>query len=338
LSEWANSQTNGVQLPQGLAVASMRRRTGAYLLDRIFSGLLGIFPVVFAVVAGGVTFNQQALDQVNPDGAYPFANVTVPLVNVQMGPLVVAAALYLAILAAYEAGCWMAFAGTPGQRMLGLRVYDVNGGRRLTFDAAMVRWLALDGLITCIGTILLVSMIKSASAVPGRDWLDVTRVGAGSNPFGNVSEFSGLASWASLLWSIVLLSSSGRRPDHRGFHDRWSGSIVVAMVRTAPPMYWPVPPGWQGPGGYPPGWQGPGGYPPAGYPPGVYPPQGGPSGPYPPQSGPGGAYPPYWPPAGPTGYPGYPGYPNTPQNPTADPPSEPPTETPPEAPTDAGDK
>jgi uncharacterized RDD family membrane protein YckC len=289
MSQLVERQVSGIRLPAGMVVAGMRRRTAAWILDRIFVGLLGIVPAIFAFVAGGVWFNQQALDQIDPGAAYPFAAVTAPLFGVQMGPLVVAAVLYLAIAAAYEAGCWMAFAGTPGQRMLGLQVSNVDRGKRLTFDEAMIRWLALDGLATIIGTILLISTVKAASAVPAREWLDVNYINAGASPFGSLSGFSSLTLWGSLLWAILLLSSSGRRPDHRGLHDQMAASVVFEKVRVAPPMYWAVPPGWQNQGGWTP----------AGGPYPWYPPQGGP----------------YQPPIGSAPYPGQPGNPNASQSP-----------------------
>jgi hypothetical protein len=294
VSGWVVPQAAGVRLPNGIAVAGMGRRTGAYFLDGIFAGLLLLIPTIIALAMGAVSLNQRALDQIDIEAHEPFANVTAPILNVQTGPLIFAAVAYVAIYLIYHVGCWVAFAGSPGQRMLGLWVADLETGNNLTVAAAITRWLALYGLSVLLGGFALVLSVQSLSTIPGRELF------GGRNTFGGMNLFSTLISWAGTIWSIVLLVSAGSRPDHRGFHDRWSGSIVVGKAQLVPAPYWPVQGGWQVPGG--------------------------PAGPYPPQGMP------YWPPQGVPPYPGYPGYtgytgyPNVPQwQPPAGPPAPPAT-------------
>jgi len=345
------SQGIGVQLPPGVEVAGMGRRVGAWILDRILVGFLGVIPVILAIVTGAVGFNQQALDQlrdVDPEAYQPFANVTAPMFNVNMSLLIVAAAVYVLINALYFVGGWVRFGGSPCQRGLGLWALDVETGSNLTVATAIARWALLEGLAVVIGAVFLVQLMDVLARTPTNEWLGGGYYGSvfGPGSFGSIALISTLVSWGSTIWLIVLIISAGTNPARRGLHDRLVGSIVVAPARRPTPVWpaypyppqgtpvWPAPgtPGAPGSPGYqyPQPWpsyptQGPP-RPPQGQP---YPPQPWPG--YPPQPWPG--YPPQpWPGYPPQPWPGYPpqGAPAQPAPPqaaspqAARPPAEPP--------------
>ena len=305
MSEWAiPNQGPTAPIPADYRVAGMGRRVGAWILDRLLSGFLGIIPVVVALATGAVTLNQQALDQIDwslRGTTNPFVDVTAPLIQVHMGPLILAVVVYLALSCLYYAGSWMGMGGTPCQRGLGLRVLDVSNGSKLSFDAALLRWALIEGLATAFGALFLVVFLDYMAKTPTNEWLGTYTYGSTfmSGSFGSTYRLSYIVSGISSLWLVVLIVSAGRNPARRGLHDRIVGSIVVARAQAAPtawPGYSYAPPAappqpWPG---YQP--QGPG-YPPQG--PG-YPP------PPPPPEYSQGYPPPNWPGYSPQPWPGYP--------------------------------
>ena len=301
------------ELPGGLHAATMPRRFGAWIIDRLLAGLLSIVAVILGLVTGAVTLNQTALDQLGhiPYGTTrPFADVTAPLINVKTGPLVAALVLYVALLALYYVWSWAGYGRTPGQGALGLRVLDASTGVKLSFDQAFLRWALLDGIAAVIGAALLVPFLNSLATTSTNQWLDA---GYGATFTAGGSGWVGIASNAesllSGLWMIALAISSATNPVHQGLHDRIVGSIVTGPAPA------PIASGWYGSPGI--------GYPPQAWP--GYPPPQGPG--YPPQPGPG--YPPQGPGYPPQAWPGYP-----PQIPPASPPApeNPPAGAPPEPP------
>jgi hypothetical protein len=241
-------------LPAGLAVAGMGRRSVAWVLDGIFAFAVGSIPWIVAVAQGALGLNQRALDQVDLESVRPFGGVTVPFINAGMGTLVAAALASFAILAAYYVVSWVAAGGTPAQKMLGLAVADAETAGNLSFAAASIRWLALYGLAGAVSMVLLLAYLQVFSTIAGRDWMG-SGYGLPSGSYVGLTLMSDLASLASTGWTIVLLVSTARRPDHRGLHDRWAGSIVIGKAQPAwPNQGWPAQPGWAPPvpGGWPP--------------------------------------------------------------------------------------
>ncbi|MGZ6314149.1 MAG: RDD family protein [Candidatus Limnocylindrales bacterium] len=333
-----------VAVPAGTRLATMGYRIGAWFLDNILVGLLGIIPFIGVIVTGAVGLNQRALDQVDTSSAFPFDGVTAPFLNWNPGLLAVWAALYVAIRVAYFAGSWVRSGATPCQRSLKIRVVDSSSSRNLTMSQALLRWFFLDGVGIIVSLILAFYLVDWVAKVPTNDWL-ASRYSYSrglSSAFG--AEYY-LLSWATTIWSVVLLITAARNGARRGFHDRLARSVVLSPQTVAswpgyppPGAYWPAPGGYlPQPGTYypPPGayWPAPGGYPPqpGTYypPPGTWPPPQ--PGAWPPQPG----YPPPgmtpWPPVQ-MPYAGYPGYPGVPQGsaqvPSVDAAAEPPA-TPP---------
>jgi len=182
LSAWpAPEYQSPLSSPAEYRFAGMGRRVGAWILDSLLSGLISAIAFVFAIVTGAVGLNQQALDQLSqvPRGAPdPFAGVTAPLLTVHTGPLVATVILLIAISAAYFAGSWMLFGGTPCQRALGLRVVDVTDGEKLSFDAALIRWLLLSGIAGILTGVLAVVVLNWIATTPTNQWLSVAAYGS----------------------------------------------------------------------------------------------------------------------------------------------------------------
>jgi hypothetical protein len=256
----------------------MGRRVGAWILDGIFSGFLVLIPLVLVLAWHGVAFNRAALDQLS---YYPYYTLTEPLLVVNLTSVMVAAGLYVLLLAVYYAGCWAAFRGTPGQRLLSLQVVDVSTSGNLSPWQAIVRWLIVAGLAEMASAVVFVVFINLLATVP----LDFQSTGGmyatsawNLDPqVRSANTLSTIVSGCSSLWSIALLIMAAKHPLKRGLHDRLAGSIVLGKAPVTAPG-WPGYPGWGYPGGGPaptgyPGWgHQPGGYPGGAYQPGGYPP------------------------------------------------------------------
>jgi uncharacterized RDD family membrane protein YckC len=333
-----------VPLPPGVVVATMGRRVGAWLLDRLLSGCLFFIPLVMAIVIGAVSLDQQALEQLRNAPPYrPFDQVTAPIIDVNVGSLWIVAVVYIGLSMAYFAGSWVAWGGTPGQRILGLRVARIEDVRKLSLDAAMLRWGLLDGISLVLSTALTVQLMVELSKIPAQDWLGSVYYYEPSSTYETLVGWSTIVSLVTAIWLIVLLVTAASHAARRGLHDRIVGSIVVAAAPAVPAWpgyppqgtpYWPPQPqGYQPPGVPPQGYQPP----PAGWP--AYPPQwpgypGAPQGGGPqagwPQGAPQGGWPqgaaPQNVPAGPAtpAAPSAPAAPDTAGGPPAVPPSEPP--------------
>jgi uncharacterized RDD family membrane protein YckC len=306
-----------VKIPEGMEIASMGRRIGAFILDYIFLSIVaGILGFVVVVASGAVSLNQQAIDQIDRNAANnPFAGVTAPLLDVDMGRLVIVACMYVGLMALYFIGPWIAWGGSPGQKLLGLRVADASDGGNLRLDRALVRWFVMVGVAEIVGALSLIFMLDWIAKTPTSDWLSQSSYGAQASfgPGGG----STLLQYLPLLWMVLLVVVTGiDKPMKRGWHDKVAGSIVLGPVQYSAYAQYPgygAAPAWppQQAGTPPqaPGWPPqPAGTPPQapGYPPSAYPGYG--------------------------GYPGYPGYPpqaQPPAPPVAPPPA---TETPAEKP------
>jgi uncharacterized RDD family membrane protein YckC len=320
-----------VKIPEGMQVAGMGRRIGAWILDDIFGGLLAIIPMIVAIVVRAVSLNQEALDQIDSHryDIDPLAQVTAPLFTVEMGSLAIIAILYVVMMALYFVWSWIAWGASPAQKLLGLRVADASTGGNLRLDQALLRWVVLTGVTQIIGVITLLLVFDWLAKTPTNEWITYNRYGSAttSGSFGLGGGYT-LLSYGTSLWPIVLVIVTGIDKMKRGWHDKLAGSIVLGPLQysayAAYPGYGAAPVWPPQPAGSPPPapmWPPQ----PAGTPPQapMWPPQpvgAPPQAPgYPPSAYPG--YPP-------SAYPGYPGYP-----PQAQPPSQPAApETPPAAP------
>jgi uncharacterized RDD family membrane protein YckC len=83
---------------------------------------------------------------------------------------------------------------TLGMRLMRLQIFSVSDASSLSFNDAILRWLALTGAIAIL------------ALVP------------------SVAPSIGLLS---MLWLIVLLATTAMHPLRQGLHDRWARSVIV---------------------------------------------------------------------------------------------------------------
>lgn len=226
----------GIPAPQGAVIAGMGVRTGAWILDALLAGLLSLIPIVVALVSGAISINQQALNELQQyqyqyqygSANQPFASITAPILNIDLGPIVLAAVVYIAVRVAYFAGCWIKIGGSPAQRLLRLRVADNATGTNLSIDQALLRWGLLEGIASVVGAVFLVALLNLAATTPLNQLSgEATGTTLGTGSFGAINLVSNLVSLGSSLWMIILIVSAGASSLHRGLHDRMVGSIVL---------------------------------------------------------------------------------------------------------------
>ena len=90
-------------LPVGLRVAGAGARLGAWLLDLLVFGLLSLIPLALAVATGAVGLNPEAVRQMNVN---PYVEPTVPLLSVNVAPLIAWCTVWVVLAVAYAAACW----------------------------------------------------------------------------------------------------------------------------------------------------------------------------------------------------------------------------------------
>ena len=97
--------------------------------------------------------------------------------------------------AVYIIGLWRSgWQATLGMRLLQLRVVRAADGATLPLNPAVVRWLAVSGVVS------IVAVLPTAGS-----WLGLI----------------------GLVWVLVLLVTTATDRLHQGIHDRWAGSVVV---------------------------------------------------------------------------------------------------------------
>jgi uncharacterized RDD family membrane protein YckC len=170
------------------------RRMVAFIVDvLILSGLLfGVAVISSALLGPAITFA--------PSGGLDYG-----VVSSGNQLLLVSTASSVVLSAGYFVVSWVGFYGTPGQHLLGLRVWDQERGGRITIGRGFVRWVLLGAPIWIAST-----------TIPGQ---------------------IGLAAAAgAVTWMAVLLLSTARSFTRQGVHDRWAHSIVVKPQYGIPPM------------------------------------------------------------------------------------------------------
>ena len=278
-----------VEGPNTDVISTMPRRFGAWLLDYLFVGLLNVIPLVAVFVLGGIRFTQAAMDGVETNSDHPFQGMTSPILQTNTATLVILAAALVAGSAVYHIWSWAGPEASPGQRIAGIRVVDVDSGKRLSLEQVVVRWILLYGLVAVASAFVIVALLQEMATLPGSQF-ETSYSGTGEDP---LSVTTGFVSLFLIVWYIVLLVSSVAANYKRGVHDKGAGSVVVHRVAALTVQPYGSPYGY-GPeigrfGGYAAGQ--------AGFPPPTPPPYGAPP-----------SYPNY---PG-AGYPGYPGQPSQP--------------------------
>ena len=153
---------------EGLVVAGVFSRLVAFVIDAL---ILGCISIAIGVAVGAYR-----------EGSRPALLLGVGLVGVAIDGLY--------FVALWTSG-WRA---SVGMRLIGIRVLQAADGSTLALDAAVVRWLALTGIVQ------LLAIVPVAGGVLGL---------------------------VALAWVVVLLITTATDRLHQGFHDRWAGSVVV---------------------------------------------------------------------------------------------------------------
>jgi uncharacterized RDD family membrane protein YckC len=105
------------------------------------------------------------------------------------------AAVSIAIDAVYYIVLWRSdWHATIGMRLMGIRLLGAINGATIGLDAAIIRWLALIGIVEAA---LLIPVATSAIGL------------------------------VSFIWLVLLLVTTATDKLHQGIHDRWAGSVVV---------------------------------------------------------------------------------------------------------------
>jgi uncharacterized RDD family membrane protein YckC len=101
----------------------------------------------------------------------------------------------VAISGLYFVALWTSgWQATIGMRLIGIRVLRAADGGTLPLEAALIRWLALEGIIQLLAIV----------------------------PVGQ-----GITGLIALIWIVALLLTTATDRLRQGFHDRWAGSVVV---------------------------------------------------------------------------------------------------------------
>ena len=174
-----------------LTYAGAAERLVAYLIDGVIVGLLIYLAAFVLTRLIGPTVRFEAVGGV-------------PSVVLDGTRATLNAVVATAITAVYFAGSWLALGGTPGQRLLAMRVERAQDGRRLSVAQALIRWIVIGGPFGLV----------SALVVP-------------------VPLLGGALGLAFFAWFLVLLVTTARDRRKRGLQDRLAGSVVLRSVRLA---------------------------------------------------------------------------------------------------------
>jgi uncharacterized RDD family membrane protein YckC len=183
-------------LPPQLGPAPVRRRLAAYLVDAAL------------VVAAGYLV-AALLDAAIGPSVRLVVDGEIARVVVDAGRLTAQAVVVTLVSAAYFGVSWSRWSATPGQRLLGLRVLDVETLRPLRPGRSLARWATLGGPLGILAAVTI------------------------DSPF-----LWSLVAAAAIVLGFVLLVSTARTSTRRGVHDRVAKSIVViggGSEATRPP-------------------------------------------------------------------------------------------------------
>lgn len=176
----------------GWYYADVPNRLVAYLVDIVFLTILSfIGAVIISVLFGPVVTIDLSTD---------------PRISFDQGLALLNGALSTIISAAYFIGTWRRLRGSPGHRLLRMRIGAEGDGGVVTYRQGVVRWLLL-GLPLCLEASLTPVISGSADA---------------------------LLILGLLVWYLVLLVGMARNPAKQGLHDRLAHTVVTKEGRVVP--------------------------------------------------------------------------------------------------------
>ena len=153
---------------EGLVIAGVFSRLVAFVIDLL---IVGCITIAIGLVVGAYR-----------EGSTQAVTLGAGLVGVAIGGL---------YFVAFWTSGWRA---TPGMRLIGIRLLQAADGAPLPLEGALIRWLALIGIVE------LLSIVPVATGVLGL---------------------------IALVWWIILPVTTATDRLHQGVHDRWAGSVVV---------------------------------------------------------------------------------------------------------------
>jgi len=178
--------------------ARLAARVVAFAVDAVLltAGLFTVAAAFAAILGPAVT--------VRPAGAGEG-----PSLLVHPNRVLLAGVVDVALGAAYFVGSWGVGArerpqGTPGQRLLGIRVGRAATGDRLSLGQASARWVVLMGPLSL------------GAVVPA-----------------GMPMLRGPVTLAMLAWFFVLFLTTACSRTKRGLHDRWAASAVILRPPSA---------------------------------------------------------------------------------------------------------
>lgn len=173
--------------PAGLLYADVPNRIIALIVDGVVLTAIGF---VLSLLFGGLVAESGSIDG---SGG-----------GLQVGPFLVVTTLQAAISLAYFGVGWKRLRGTPGMRMLSLRIGDEVEGGEMRWSQAVLRWLLLG-----------LPWILTGFAVYVPDAIGLVLAAVG------------------LAWMVLLLYTMAQSPSKQGLHDRIAHTIVVHARRRS---------------------------------------------------------------------------------------------------------
>jgi hypothetical protein len=182
-----------------LVFADVPSRLVAYAIDAlILTIVVFVGAVVVSALIGPTVRFGDAGDALRGDVAIDRSRAIVDgLISTALGSI-------------YFIGSWIVLGGSPGLRLLGMRLQRETDGGRIGFRAGFVRWILLGGPFG-LATLL-------ALGVP------VLRFSVGA---------------AVAAWYVILLVTTARSASNQGLHDHYAHTVVTRVARR---------PSWVGPG------------------------------------------------------------------------------------------
>lgn len=188
----------------GVEYPDLPVRSVAFVLDLLLiqsTGTVLLQPAAF--LAGSVILNQSGIGDRVLQSWFGF-----------FLPVVIVAVLQAVILA----GFWRIYTASPGQLLTGLQTVRERDGSRMSWRAALVRWLVL----------FCPALLLTASTDIGIWW--AYAVGNATQTL--QSYVSGFAITLPVIWYVVLLISMIIDRRGRGLHDRLARSVVVRRIAS----------------------------------------------------------------------------------------------------------
>jgi uncharacterized RDD family membrane protein YckC len=165
---WTPPVRSAAPVVDGLVISGTFSRLVAYSVDILFLGLLNLS------VLGALGLFDRGRDS-------------------SLDLLVGIAFVFVDCL--YFVGLWTSgWNATLGMRLLRLRVLSAASAGRLSYNDALLRWIALSGAVAILAL---------------------------------VPRVAGTLGLLSALWVLILLITTATNPLHQGLHDRWARTVVV---------------------------------------------------------------------------------------------------------------